>query len=128
MAEPYLRFLLDRWPVFLVASCSRRCLQALRSLQVVVASQFWNVAFSASALAPDSEAFYQRCPESWIATKKGAGIFPGAKRTREMRSGEVVTYQKSYLLSAMGLAPKSRRLLTAVRAARAAGILAAAAP
>ena len=61
--------------------------------------------------------------------KKGAGIFSGAgEKSREMRSGEGVTYQKTHLLSAIGLAPKSRRLLTAVRAARAAGMFAAAAP
>jgi hypothetical protein len=62
--------------------------------------------------------------------KKGAGIFPGAmrKKSREMRSSEGLTYQKIYLLSAIGVAPKSRRPFTAVRAARAAGMLAAAAP
>jgi hypothetical protein len=37
-------------------------------------------------------------------------------------------FLKTYLLSAIGLAPKSRRLLTAVRAARTLGMLAAAAP
>jgi hypothetical protein len=38
-----------------------------------------------------------------------------------MRSSEFVEFEKSYLVSAVGLAPKSRRLLAAVRAARAAG-------
>jgi len=53
----------------------------------------------------------------------------GATRvTREMRSRESGKNLKSYLLSAMGLAPKSRRLLTAVRAARTLGMFAAAAP
>ena len=51
----------------------------------------------------------------------------GATRTREMRSGEFLP-TKTYLLSAMGLAPRSRRPFTAVRAARAAGMFAAAAP
>jgi hypothetical protein len=51
----------------------------------------------------------------------------GATRTREMRSSEFLP-TRTYLLSAMGLAPMSRRLVTAVRAARAAGMLAAAAP
>ncbi len=65
-----------------------------------------------------------------VTAKKGAGKFPGATKeeSREMRSGEGLTYQKTYLLSAIGLAPTSRRPFTAVRAARAAGMLAAAAP
>ena len=45
-----------------------------------------------------------------------------------MRSSEFVKFEKSYLLSAVGLAPRSRRLLAAVRAARVAGMFAAAAP
>jgi hypothetical protein len=44
-----------------------------------------------------------------------------------MRSSEKKTL-KTYLLSATGLAPKSRRPFTTVRAARALGWLAAAAP
>ena len=59
--------------------------------------------------------------------KKRAPVGTGATRARAMRSREF-TYQKTYLLSAMGLAPKSRRLLAAVRAARTAGMPAAAAP
>jgi hypothetical protein len=59
--------------------------------------------------------------------KKAPEIFRRPE-AREMRSSEFVTYQKTYLLSAMGLAPRSRRLLTAARAARVAGMFAAAAP
>jgi hypothetical protein len=81
-------------------------------------------------------------PTQSIATKKkGAGGFR-RHEAREMRSSEsgksrstnsgrqiqIDKFKETYLLSAMGLAPKSRRLFTAVRAARAAGILAAAAP
>ena len=68
-----------------------------------------------------------RQTQSIAAKKKGAGRFR-RHEAREMRSSESDKSEESYLLSAMGLAPKSRRLLTAVRAARAAGILAAAAP
>ncbi len=60
--------------------------------------------------------------------KKGAGIYPAPRVSREMRSSEKLKSERTYLLSAIGLAPKSRRLLTAVRAARAAGRAAAAAP
>lgn len=62
-----------------------------------------------------------------LPNKNGAGIYR-RHEAREMRSGEFAKIRSNYLLSATGLAPKSRRLLTAVRAARAAGILAAAAP
>jgi hypothetical protein len=61
-----------------------------------------------------------------VTTKKGAGN-SGAENAREMRSSEGYLLE-TYLLSAIGLAPRSRRPLTAVRAARAAGIFAAAAP
>jgi hypothetical protein len=61
------------------------------------------------------------------AKKKGAGGFR-RHEAREMRSGESDKSEEAYLLSAMGLAPKSRRLLAAVRAARAAGRAATAAP
>ncbi len=60
-------------------------------------------------------------------TKKGAGNFR-RREAREMRSSESCKFLSTYLLSAIGLAPKSRRLFTAVRAARALGIFAAAAP
>src|ERR1700689_4066644 len=76
-------------------------------------------------------------PKNVFVVKSPASAFGGKKKGRRDFSGATglarcghtrVTYQKIYLLSAMGLAPKSRRPLTAVRAARAAGILAAAAP
>lgn len=54
-------------------------------------------------------------------SKKGAGILrrhEGDSRDAGKRVGKIL---KNYLLSAVGLAPKSRRPLTAVRAARAAG-------
>ena len=60
--------------------------------------------------------------------KKKAPEAAGANEAREMRSSESDKSEGTYLLSAMGLAPRSRRPLTAVRAARAAGMLAAAAP
>lgn len=63
--------------------------------------------------------------------KKGAGINPAPMNAlRRMRVREAVLSEKTYLLSATdgpGV-PKSRRLLTAVRAARVAGWFAAAAP
>jgi hypothetical protein len=61
-------------------------------------------------------------------SKKGAGGFrrhEGDSRDAGKRVGKIL---KNYLLSAVGLAPKSRRPLTAVRAARAAGWVEAAAP
>lgn len=93
--------------------------------------------------------FHKRLP--FQQSKKKAPEFPAPKENaREMRSSEFPAYQNfssskllnyripqflnrsmtqwSYLLSAIGLAPKSRLLFTAVRAARVAGIFAAAAP
>jgi hypothetical protein len=67
-------------------------------------------------------------PSPLLVNKKGAGFYPAPRVSREMRSSEKLKSEQTYLLSAMGLAPKSRRPLTAVRAARAAGMLAAAAP
>jgi hypothetical protein len=60
--------------------------------------------------------------------KKWRRRVPAPREARKMRSSEFVEFEKTYLVSAVGLAPKSRRLLAAVRAARAAGMFAAAAP
>jgi hypothetical protein len=60
--------------------------------------------------------------------KKGRRNHSGADEAREMRSSESDKSKRFYLLSAIGLVPRSRRLLTAVRAARTVGIPAAAAP
>jgi len=97
----------------------------------------WMVGTSeATRLLAKNSAFHEQPIRTQLATpgfeavpaRKKAPESSGARGTREMRSSESVKLLKTYLLSAIGLAPKSRRLLTAVRAARTLGMLAAAAP
>jgi hypothetical protein len=79
-------------------------------------------------VSPAQQVFRVKRLVPWGADKrKKAPEASGATRAREMRSSEL-HLPKIYLLSAMGLAPKSRRLLAAVRAARAAGRPETAAP
>jgi hypothetical protein len=81
----------------------------------------WRQTITESSFNVKRQAFsaQKRAPEGSGAMREDA---------REMRSSESLKPERIYLLSAMGLAPKSRRLFTAVRAARTLGIPAAAAP